>query len=456
MIRLLSIMLLCVGVVGVMGQPKSIVDKTIFVDYGDRFYADAYVVPTESSDTARVVVIFRMANDFLTFSKVTDRAELRGNYQAEMSVGIEVRDTMGVIRQRIPWLGSAFTNTFEETNNKNLFHYGWITFNITGGTYDISLEIIARKESNQKKITVKGVSFTPRRKLRLLTPPLFVEPVVKDGRELLSPFVFTGNVPFGSKDARALVLLSDSDSYEYTYLIRQMPWEIRDIRWWNVGDQVGTTNSSTKRFPRISTEASSDAPFLEVQERTNRIVALALVEVPISLTTLVPGKYQLSLIREGTTDTINITFRIVWEMMPLSLRNIDYAMKSMRYIVSESTLDSLNDGSDPERREHLMTWWRTQDPNPTTTFNERMAEYFKRLDQAFFAFSTIQEPDGAQSERGKVYVLYGAPTEIKKDLHNGNESLEVWTYANKVNKKISFLIDDRGIYKLKAVESAGN
>ena len=35
-----------------------------------------------------------MANDFLTFTKVSDPNDVRGNYKADMVVGIEVRDTL--------------------------------------------------------------------------------------------------------------------------------------------------------------------------------------------------------------------------------------------------------------------------------------------------------------------------------------------------------------------------
>jgi GWxTD domain-containing protein len=439
-----------------IAQPKSIVDKTIFIDYGDRFYADAYVVPTTSPDTAQVFVMFRMANDFLSFTQVTDRFDIGGNFKADMAVSAEVRDTLSVIRQRLRWAGVAYTNTFEETHNKNLFHYGWFSFNVGSGTYDITLEILAQRESNQKRITIRGVSFTPKRPLRQLTPPLFVEPEFREDVELLKPYIFTGNVPFGSTDARALILLSDSVPVDYDFTIKQIAWEGRDIRWWLVSDIIGTTTSSKTRFPRLSSLATTEAPYLEIHEEADSKLPVALVEIPVPLTALVPGKYEIILVRSGTTDTIRIPFRIVWELMPLSLRNIDYAINSMKFIVTEDILDSLDEGSDADRRERLMGWWRMQDPTETTTYNERMAEYFKRLDQAFFAFSTIQEPDGAQSERGKVYVLYGPPTEISKNLKAEGESLEIWRYSNKVGKKFTFIIDDRGIYRLKAVEPMQN
>ena len=450
--RLLLTLLLLVGAtVGAMAQPKSILDKTIFVDYGERFHADAYVVPTADPDTAAIAVFFRMANDFLTFQKVTDPNDVGGNFKAPMVVGIEVRDTLGVIRQRHRWENTAYTNTFEETNSKNSYHYGWIVFDVGAGSYDISLEILDYQESTDHQIVVPKVSFNPSRPLRNLTAPLFVTPESVGGVELLRPFVFGGNVGFTSRDARALILMNDMDEVDYLYTIRQLPYGIRDIRWWEVSEIEGMERSSTRRFPRISTSATTKEPYLEIREGEHADVPVALIEIPIPVTTLVPGNYQIELVKAGTQDTLRMPFRLVWEMMPLSLRNIDYAMSLMQYIIPEDTLDMIDDGGTAERRTKLMAWWREQDQTPTTTFNERLAEYFKRADQAFYAFSSIQEPDGANSERGRVYMLFGPPTEIRSDLPVDGEARVVWTYANSVNKVITFGIDDKGVYQIRKV-----
>jgi len=447
------IMLLGLAMVQVAAaQPKSILDKTIFVDYGERFHADAYVVPSETSDSAYIAVFFRMSNDFLTFTKVTDPMDVGGNFKAPMRVGIEVRDTLGVIRKRIPWDGTAYTNVFEETNNKNMFHYGWSVFKMAAGTYDITLEILETKQSASKRITLPKVSFNPGRALRQLTAPIFAEPQARDGEELLRLYVFGGNISFGSRDAKAIILLSDTASVSYDYVIVQRPYGQRDIRWWQVSDVQGYTRSSTTRFPRVSEKATTSEPFLQINEEVDNNLPIALVEIPVPVTAMVPGHYDLMLIRQGSTDTLTLPFEIMWEMMPLSLRNIDYAMRMMRYLLTEDELDSLDDGSDAERRIKLMGWWRRNDPTLTTTFNERMAEYFRRVDQAFYAFGTIQEPDGADSERGKVYILYGPPTEIKKELPVNSEPLEVWYYRNRVNKVITFGINDAGVFKLRNVQ----
>ena len=37
-----------------------------------------------------------------------------------------------------------------------------------------------------------------------------------------------------------------------------------------------------------------------------------------------------------------------------------------------------------------------------TPYNEEMAEYFSRVDYAFYNFQTINQKDGAKTDRGKI------------------------------------------------------
>jgi GWxTD domain-containing protein len=259
--------------------------------------------------------------------------------------------------------------------------------------------------------------------------------------------VFNSNLPFGPDKAQALLLVADSTETRYTYRIHQLPWDNKEIRWWRVSDIEGRVQSQRDRFPRISAASSNEAAFLEMSDRAAPRRPIASVEIPIPMATLVPGRYQIDLVKAGTRDTIAVKFQIVWEMMPFSLRTLDYAIESMQFICSEETLDSLTDGDAAQNRQALMEWWRRQDQTATTVYNERMAEYYRRVDNAYFAFSTINEPDGSRTERGKVYVLYGQPSSITKDLKAASPR-EVWKYTNVPKQTFTFEVNDRGVYRL--------
>jgi len=443
-----AVCLLAVAATSAFGQGRGVQDRMMFLDYGDRFHAEAVAIPTERGDSARIIVMFRLANDFLTFVRNDDRFDIGGNFKAEMSVSIEVRDSLGVIRQRVPWKDTAYTNTFEETNSKTDFHYGWSSVGVGPGTYVVSVELLAKKESQQRKLKLPALSFNPLSTNSQITQPIFGLPLAKSGGTTVQPFIFGGNVSFGAIDAVALLLVSDSTERSYDYIIRQLPYDARDIRWWAVSEIQGRLKSRPKQAIELSPSSTNDTPLLEIDERSGT-GSVAIIEVPIPVTGLVPGRYEMVLVRVGGSDTMKIAFQILWETMPLSLRTINYGVDILRYVATADVHDAIDGGSDAERREKLMAYWRQQDPTPNTTYNERMAEYYRRVDQAFFIYSTLAEPDGAHADRGKIYIFYGPPSNVAKKLAPNNKPVEVWTYSNSVNKTFSFEVDDKGQYKLK-------
>ncbi|MES2766695.1 MAG: GWxTD domain-containing protein, partial [Bacteroidota bacterium] len=99
----------------------------------------------------------------------------------------------------------------------------------------------------------------------------------------------------------------------------------------------------------------------------------------------------------------------------------------------------------------IFSYWRTKDPSAQTSFNEALAEYFNRVDYAFFNFQTIEERDGARTERGKIYILHGKPTSINRTFDPGKPVTERWRYENKVKKEFVFEAITEGRFKLKEV-----
>jgi GWxTD domain-containing protein len=166
---------------------------------------------------------------------------------------------------------------------------------------------------------------------------------------------------------------------------------------------------------------------------------------------MVPGGYTLDVIPRGDGDTIKLSFNVYWEMMPLSLRNVGYAVELCNYVLTDEEYDNIMDGNDVERRERLMDYWRKRDPSPATSFNEHVAEYYRRVDQAFYAYSSIHEQDGAKSDRGKIFILHGPATSISKAMTADGRAIETWTYANRVGQDFTFEVDATGAYRLMTV-----
>jgi GWxTD domain-containing protein len=458
-VRIVVIILAVVCALPVFAQTQNaqIQTRSIFVDVGEKLYAEAIVLPTERVDSAGVAVFFRISHAMLSFTRVLEGDEVRGNFSAPVTVSIEVRDSIGVVRKRIAFKDTAFVNTFEQTNDRTLFRYGWRLVTIPPGKFDLTLETQSAKESTQRRLALPPVVFTPSSHTTL-TRPFFVEEIKQQDSIYITPFVFGGNVPFRSQDAIALMFVPDKNGRNYSYSLRQLPSDAKDVRWWDVTDVAGDVRSKPGLVPSLSSRSERMRPLLSMtqvkpfSDVARMMGSVASLRIPIPISSMVPGRYQLDVVREDGTDTISATFRVYWEQMPLSLRNLDYAIELMQYIMTEEEHDELDGGPASDRRFKLMQYWRTHDPTPATTFNEHLQEYFRRVDQAFYAFSTIQEPDGAQTDRGKVYILHGPPTQTEKRLDQ-QRPVEIWTYSNSVGQTFTFEIDEKGLYRLVEVKS---
>jgi GWxTD domain-containing protein len=76
----------------------------------------------------------------------------------------------------------------------------------------------------------------------------------------------------------------------------------------------------------------------------------------------------------------------------------------------------------PERQAFISKFWANLDPTPDTPFNERRAEFWKRVNLANALFQDSTKP-GWKTDRGKIYILLGPPHERSPASFG-----ELWTY----------------------------
>jgi hypothetical protein len=82
------------------------------------------------------------------------------------------------------------------------------------------------------------------------------------------------------------------------------------------------------------------------------------------------------------------------------------------------------------------------DPTPETEINELMEEYYRRVDFANQNYSGFQE--GWKSDRGMVYILLGAPSEVERHpFESDSRPYEIWTYES-INRYFVF-VDRTGL-----------
>jgi GWxTD domain-containing protein len=93
------------------------------------------------------------------------------------------------------------------------------------------------------------------------------------------------------------------------------------------------------------------------------------------------------------------------------------------------------------KRQFLYQFWKKVDPRPGTKENEFKLQYLKRVEDANKNYRTYSRK-GWQTDRGRVYILNGPPTDIERNPNNPTSfAHEIWHYDNIEGGVIFVFID---------------
>src|SRR5207247_6934283 len=91
------------------------------------------------------------------------------------------------------------------------------------------------------------------------------------------------------------------------------------------------------------------------------------------------------------TDTMRQNFHLRWIGMPFSLRNLQTAVDALEYTAPEKEFKEMRSANPRKQKLLFEEFWKKRDPTPGTAFNEVMEEYYRRVDHASTAFSTLRQ-----------------------------------------------------------------
>ena len=116
----------------------------------------------------------------------------------------------------------------------------------------------------------------------------------------------------------------------------------------------------------------------------------------------------------------------------MSMEELDKEFDEARYISTQLEKEKWSKLTTLEaKREFLFEYWKNRDSNTSTAINETKVEYNKRIVYSRENFSDLSQKEGWKTDRGRVYVLYGSPSEIERYPY-GSETIpyEIWRYEN--------------------------
>src|SRR5829696_4179545 len=103
----------------------------------------------------------------------------------------------------------------------------------------------------------------------------------------------------------------------------------------------------------------------------------------------------------------------------------DWIDKDVAYIITEGEKAAFKKlATDEEREQFIEIFWRRRDPDPDTDENEYREEHYERVAYANQHFAS--GIPGWKTDRGRIYIMYGAPHE--KESHPSGGSYERPSY----------------------------
>ncbi|MDW8074706.1 MAG: GWxTD domain-containing protein [Bacteroidota bacterium] len=410
------------------------------------FFGFIHAYPNSSNGDSVVCILgyYLLTSDLL----YVHRQEVVSSYVAPYVVTIELRDSIGVVRFAYVfrdsvvrphppqyWSGDAVANAVVKTLAK--------------GTYTMTADIAQFQRQRLLWQSKFVIGDTPSAIAQMSL--VFAQPVLTTGPTCIELIGTT--IPFGTRRLSALVVVPRMWAGR-EQIVAQCVLRKQYFPFYRNSDSVDIPATSQGEvlftLPSCTVEQNPQRKEVCLQLMPNdRYRTLRYV---LDLRRAVPGDYELVLMRPSTKDTLRVPFRLQWFVAPPQLFAGRYAVDVMQYVLTDEEYQRFRDLPDTVRLAAILAWWQKHDPTPATAYNEAMMEYFRRAYEARTKFATAQSPDGALTERGKIYILFGEPSQIETNFEEGRPGIEVWTYTNVVGKRFTFEISSEGVYRLVKIE----
>ena len=187
----------------------------------------------------------------------------------------------------------------------------------------------------------------------------------------------------------------------------------------------------------------------------------AVVLSGINISTFPRGRYMLKVEAEdketGQKALVTKSFTVlsgeVEKQESLApLEDVERFKQDVAYIAMSQELHMFDQLNSEGKKRFIEEFWKKRDPTPDTPINEFKIEHYRRIGYANLHFSRTQEAnDGWHTDMGRIYILYGEPSEIERHpLTQEEKAWEQWNY-NELQGGAYFIFVDEdgyGVYRL--------
>lgn len=391
------------------------------------FHSENIVVPSDSS--YNLYFPYKIAYNNLVFVKS------RNSYTSNFRVFLEVYDKNSNFIARQIKDDKIKVDDFGKTNDKNEFLSDLIQFKLSPGEYQLHPVINDLNSEQEIKLPVEIIKINSKENYGLFKPIVINTKQVSCNNDSGYTLANYGNsIPFTDNSYSLMIPTSDKTLKKvYAVVV-------------NNTDTVYKNWVYQKFNSNLNLVICGKEINIYENNKTNKTTNFILDNISSNL---LEGTMQITVSKSDTSkEKKTYGKNVIWFNKPFSLKDDEYAIKMLKYMENENVIDTLLDYKSADYQKVLFAYWKKYDPDPSTAYNPLMAEYYSRIDYAIKNFTSITGKNGANSDRGKIFIRYGMPQKIERSSTDNGKVVETWVYE-KSNKKFIFVDKDgRGEFKL--------
>ena len=376
-------------------------------------YFEARLIKEADTLNSKLIIIFQILNDDLTFVRKDSL------FAAEIEVDINVIANNNIVHHKL--INAVYKETdFMKTNDRNKKNFFSYTLNIESGDYLVDL-------------TFKDV-FTGQKLKRNYE---IVIPGFEENELIVNDVLFYDKV---EKTSGKIIAVDDPNV----------------IQNFNTSNNIIYANFSTI-VQNISMPVYISCKLVDNAGRVGMKYEYEVIQkkkymehwIKIDKKNLKNSQYQFILEVTYNVNTYSkknlLTF--FWDVAPGNINDLDEAINQLSYIAPHDSISKMKKLATEEKRAQFKKMWKVLDPDPDTSINELMDEYYKRVN-----FTNAKFSDGSRrgwrSDRGRIYIKFGPPGEIVYEkMPLGSQPYELWKYYD-LNKEFLFIGNGFGGYDL--------
>jgi GWxTD domain-containing protein len=388
-------------------------------------------IPYWSSDTTSVelVVLYRVSPLFLFFAKTGNAQQER--YEAKGELVVEIMDSSNITvgRNSRPMRIERISMPAEEASPSEEIQ-GFFTFKLKKGLYTLVVET-KDNESNKSyvnrdtKVDAQNFSASGLN----VSPIMFIDPIQSDSTSsdysAIFPKNLGGNVIIGQAGVCLFQIVSPDTSTNI-----HLAWKIQSK---NEDDDEKSQELQGEQY----SQQNGTLDVIENAKRVSYTIKKGLAHsqfifAPIPIERLDAGTYLLTAtVTQGALKSVKkLTYKVIWPLKPRSLSDSRLAIDALKLIATEEEIDQMSAFSSNKSRKAFQAFWHKRNPDTSRAYNSVMTEYYRRVDESIKKYSTTNEKDGYRTDRGRIYILFGAPSITNRLLRPNTVPAEIWTYES--------------------------